>query len=304
MADSGARMSARTVDKERIADPTQRFCVHQLFYDQASRAALDPGFIPLDNARASRPDWYEFWPILQFLRSNKLDEESWYGFLSPRFERKSGLNSASVFQILDSIDLSHDVALFPTGTDYILYFKNVFEQGESSHPNLMNLSKKFIAQAGIDVDLDTLVSHSGNACFSNFIVAKATYWNEWRQLAESFFVFAEDPFTETGIALREPAPYLRGPTPMKVFIQERLSALVLARGHLRVFSMPLTFSLSRHPPVVLETLAKIDEVKRKISTGDSPELRLTLDELRRCLKFDHSTRMILPTAKLAPPAAF
>ena len=160
------------------------FCVHQIFYDEASRADLDPGFIPLDNAQASRPDWYEFWPILQFLRSNKLDEDVWYGFLSPRFERKSGLNSASVFQILDLIDLSHDVALFPTGMDYILYFKNVFEQGESSHPNLINLSKKFIAQAGIDVDLDTLVSHSGNACFSNFIVAKAPYWNEWRQLAE------------------------------------------------------------------------------------------------------------------------
>ena len=91
---------------------------------------------------------------------------------------------------------------------------------------------------------------------------------------------------------------------MKVFIQERLSALVLARGHFRVFSMPLTFSLSGYPPVVLETLAKIDEVKRKISTGGSTELRLTLDELRRCLKFDHSTMMILPTAKLAPPAAF
>jgi hypothetical protein len=91
---------------------------------------------------------------------------------------------------------------------------------------------------------------------------------------------------------------------MKVFIQARLCALVLARGHFRAFSMPLTFSLSRHPPVVLETLAKIDEVKRKISTEGSPELRLTLDELRQCLKFDHSTGTILPTAKLAPPAAF
>jgi hypothetical protein len=304
MADGGARMSARTADEERVADPTQRFCVHQIFYDQASREALDPGFIPLDNARASRPDWYEFWPILQFLRTNRLDESLWYGFLSPRFERKSGLNSASVFQILGSIDLSHDVALFPVGVDHILYFKNIFEQGECSHPNLMNLSKKFIAQAGIDVDLDKLVSHSGNACFSNFIVAKAPYWNEWRQLAESFFVFAEDPSTETGAALREPAPYLRGPTPMKVFIQERLSALVLARGHFRVFSMPLTFSLKWHPPVVLETLAKIDEVKRKISTEGSPELSLTLDELRQCLKFDRSMRAIVPAAKLAPPGVF
>jgi UDP:flavonoid glycosyltransferase YjiC (YdhE family) len=303
VAGGGARSSTRTVDQERIADPTQRFRVHQIFYDEPSRGALDPRFIPLDNTQG-RPDWYEFWPILQFLRSNKLDEDRWYGFLSTRFEQKTGLNSASVFRVLDSICLSHDVALFPLGVGHILYFKNIFEQGESSHPNLINLSKKFIAQAGLDIDLDTLVSHSGNACLSNFIVAKAPYWNEWRRLAESFFAFAEDSLTETGIALREPAPYFRGPTPMKVFIQERLSALVLARGHFRVFSMPLTFSLNTYPPAVFETLAKIDEVKRKISTGGSPALSLTLDELRQCLKFDRSTNAILPAAKLAPPGVF
>jgi UDP:flavonoid glycosyltransferase YjiC (YdhE family) len=208
VADGSARRSARTVDQERIADPKQRFRIHQIFYDEPSRGALDPGFIPLDNTQG-RPDWYEFWPILQFLRSNNLDEDRWYGFLSTRFEQKTGLNSASVFQVLDSIHLSHDVALFPLGVGHILYFKNVFEQGEVNHPNLMNLSKKFLVQAGIDIDLDTLVSHSGNACFSNFIVAKALYWNEWRQLAESFFAFAEDSLTETGSALRESAPYLR-----------------------------------------------------------------------------------------------
>ncbi|MBX9844054.1 MAG: hypothetical protein K2Z80_19830 [Xanthobacteraceae bacterium] len=278
----------------RGSHPAQRFRVHQIFYNEESYAALDPGFIPLDNSRDSRPDWYEFWAILQFLRSNALEANVWYGFLSPRFKEKVGLGSASVFQILDSIHHSHDVALLPVAVDQIVYFKNVFEQGEFCHPSLIGLSKKFIARAGIDIDLDTLVSHSGNACFSNFIVAKAPYWDAWRRLAEAFFSFAEDPDSETGMELRKPTSYLRGPTPMKVFIQERLSALVLAAGQFCVFSLPLTFSLKRYPSESIETLTKIDDLKRRMSAAASPELTRALDGLRQRLKFDGDLGMVLP----------
>jgi hypothetical protein len=37
--------------------------VFQIFYDDRSRRSLDGGFIPLDNTRNERPDWFEFWVI-------------------------------------------------------------------------------------------------------------------------------------------------------------------------------------------------------------------------------------------------
>ncbi|MBX9825455.1 MAG: hypothetical protein K2Y27_10730 [Xanthobacteraceae bacterium] len=295
----GARLRRKFLrprDDGRPLHPAQRFRVHQIFYNEDSYAALDSGFIPLDNSRDSRPDWYEFWAILQFLRSNTLEANVWYGFLSPRFKEKVGLDSASVLQMLDTIHHSHDVALLPAAVDQIIYFRNVFEQGEFCHPNLIGLSKKFVARAGIDIDLDTLLSHSGNACFSNFIVAKAPYWDAWRQLAEAFFSFAEDPDSETGMELRKPTSYLRGPAPMKVFIQERLSALVLAAGDFRVFSLPLTFSLKWHPSASIEALTKMDDLKRKMSAAASPELALALGELRQRFKFDRGAGMVLPAA--------
>jgi len=41
------------IDNGRISHPMQRFRVHQIFYDMPSRAALDPGFIPLDNTKTA-----------------------------------------------------------------------------------------------------------------------------------------------------------------------------------------------------------------------------------------------------------
>ena len=55
--------------------------IYQIYYDQATKQALDPGFIPLDNSNTERPDWYEFWPIRKFLKENQLQEDYWYGFL-------------------------------------------------------------------------------------------------------------------------------------------------------------------------------------------------------------------------------
>lgn len=68
--------------------------VYQIFYDQRSRQALDPEFLPLDNSRDARPDWFEFWPIRQYLLANTLREGDWYGFLSPRFRAKTGVDAA------------------------------------------------------------------------------------------------------------------------------------------------------------------------------------------------------------------
>ena len=66
--------------------------IFQIYYDDDSYDKLEMGFIPLDNSDG-RPDWYEFWAILNYLKNNKLEDGEWYGFLSPRFSEKTGFNS-------------------------------------------------------------------------------------------------------------------------------------------------------------------------------------------------------------------
>ena len=61
--------------------------IYQIYYDASSMAGLDPGFIPLDNSHAQRPDWFEFYPILNYINQTELKDGVWYGFLSPKFKK-------------------------------------------------------------------------------------------------------------------------------------------------------------------------------------------------------------------------
>ena len=69
--------------------------LHQIAYSIATLAAVEPGYRVLDNLANPRPDWYEFWPIRQFLLNEPLDDAAWYGFFSPKFGAKTGLTPPS-----------------------------------------------------------------------------------------------------------------------------------------------------------------------------------------------------------------
>ena len=64
---------------------------YQILNHYTSRQDLDPGFDVLDNSTNERPDWYEYWPIRKFLLNGPLDEDAFYGFLSPKFRLKTNL---------------------------------------------------------------------------------------------------------------------------------------------------------------------------------------------------------------------
>ena len=85
--------------------------LHQIYYDEASRRSLMPGVIPLDNSKNERPDWFEFWVMLNFLRNNTLQDNAWYGFISPKFKSKTGLSSGDVVQKINTEGANADVLL-------------------------------------------------------------------------------------------------------------------------------------------------------------------------------------------------
>jgi hypothetical protein len=63
--------------------PMPGIFIFQIEYSKS--VPLDPGFLVLDNIANERPDWFEYWPTRKFLLGEALHDESFYGFLSPRF---------------------------------------------------------------------------------------------------------------------------------------------------------------------------------------------------------------------------
>ena len=60
---------------------TQKINLYQIAYDSKTlKQVQDSGFLLLDNQANERPDWYEYWPIRQFLLAETLEEDAFYGF--------------------------------------------------------------------------------------------------------------------------------------------------------------------------------------------------------------------------------
>lgn len=208
--------------------------IYQIYYDLESKKKLDPGFIPLDNSENTRPDWFEFWPIFQFFKNNQLDDDAWYGFLSPRFLEKTGIKSDAVINIIKNHGANCDVVLFSYAWDQLSYFLNPFEQGELWHPGISSLTQSFFDNIGLPINLNKMVTYSSTSVFSNYLIAKPSFWRRWLLLATLFFDAVESnliPDVNTDYVIPQ------NKTPMKTFIQERFASVVLYQGGLKVLSL-------------------------------------------------------------------
>jgi hypothetical protein len=208
--------------------------IFQIYYNQETLDKLLPGFIPLNNENSLFIDYFEFYPILNFLRNNTLQDNTWYGFLSPKFYEKTGLNSSKVYELLEKLCEEFDVALLSPSFEQLAYYLNPFEQGEAHHSGMMAMTQQFIDECSLKVSLRNFVTDSSTSAFSNYIIAKKEYWIEWKKIAEIFFEYMErspelEKKTKYGATIDQYS--------MKAFIQERLSCLVLTAQDFKVLSL-------------------------------------------------------------------
>jgi hypothetical protein len=203
--------------------------IYQILNHYTSRQELDPGFEVLDNSANERPDWFEYWPIRRFLLKEVLDEDAFYGFLSPKFELKTGLNSVVVREFILAAGSATDVILLSPSIHNSAYYLNVFEHGDAEHPGLKNVAKQLLERLDLPNDLDSLVSDSRNTVHSNYFIAKPRFWRAWLAINERMFAIAETPSDALGEALRTPTTYRGGSNvQMKIFVMERMATWLLS----------------------------------------------------------------------------
>ena len=202
--------------------------VFQILNHYTSPKDLDPGFDVLDNSANPRPDWYEYWPIRRYLNNQPLDEDAFYGFLSPKFKHKTNLSAAEVQRFMQTQAAGADVVLFSPSIHNSAYFLSVFEHGEAEHPGLAGVAKRMFERIGAPTDLDAFISDSRNTVHSNYFLAKPRFWRAWLDIAEKMFLIAEDPHDPLGKELRAHTAYRgRNDVQMKIFLMERIATWLL-----------------------------------------------------------------------------
>lgn len=199
-------------------------------YDAATRAAMPEGYELLDNSAHERDDWREYWPIRSFLlramESGTLDPRAWYGFFSPRFPAKTGLGPQDVRRFVRQAPAGTDVTTFSPQPDMGAFFLNVFEQEETFEPGFIGTSERFLAACGLSTRLGGLVMDSRQIVFSNYFVARPSFWRAWLDLTEKLFAICEGAESDLQRALVQDTNYPGG-VPRKVFLMERIASLLL-----------------------------------------------------------------------------
>jgi predicted O-linked N-acetylglucosamine transferase (SPINDLY family) len=203
----------------------------QICYSQETLQQVPSGFEVLDNTANERPDWREFWPIRNYLHNNELEDGVFYGFFSPRFGYKTGLDQGKVSQFVNVHGNDHDVLIFSPFWDLNSLFLNSFDQGEFFQPGLMACSEKFVELAELKIHLGEFVAHSENTVFSNYFVAKKAFWMQWLVLADRLFEWAESGDADLQHLFNQETAYKGSWIPQKIFLQERLVNLMLATSN-------------------------------------------------------------------------
>ena len=218
--------------------------LYQIYYNEETKSKIDPLYIPLDNSNSPKPEWFEFYPIKCFLDQNELEDNTYYGFLSPRFYEKTGMAAEQLIALIQEKSKEGiDVFISSLGFGSIAYYQNLFEQGENWHPGLKSLSQQAFNKMGLSIDLDSLVSSVHTSVYCNYLIGNKRYWQEWKLIANKFYDLVEHDNSELGKALRANTNYLRGNTAMRTFIQERLPSVILSSNKY----LTCSFGLERNP---------------------------------------------------------
>ena len=258
-----------------------RIEIRQIYYEKGGLAQVPTRFFPLNNLDGDK-SWFEFWPILNFLNDVEMEEDVFYGFLSPRFSHKTGLTSESTITAVEE-NRDKDVILVSYKWEVLCFFLNPWEQGEVWHKGISRETQLFLDDADIDIDIRTLVTSRRSAAFSNYIIAKRDYWRRWQALASKFMLYADDPSSRLSA---EGCAYKGAEVPMKVFIQERLPSLILSDQSLSVATIDVNTGLTSRffldSPENRKRLIACDEIKDEmIQHGVTKHLMDKFENLRK-----------------------
>ncbi len=176
--------------------------MYQILNHYTPRESLDHGFLVLDNSRNERPDWYEYWPIRNFLLAGDLDADAYYGFFSPKLRHKTNLTAALIEDFIAASDATLDVIGFTPNIYNSAHYLNVFRHGDAKHPGLLDLAQRVFERLGRRTDLKALITDSRTEVYSNYFVAKPRFWAEWLAINEAIFALAESASDPLGAELR------------------------------------------------------------------------------------------------------
>ena len=193
-----------------------------IFYDETSRAAIAGDFTPLDNSNGPAL-MYESYPILKQLEQSCPKNDDWLGFFSPKFSEKTLIKVNDIHNEIQHADKDVSVILLSSHWKTVASWPNIWLQGETYHPGLLQLTEKVVQMAGYKIDIRETFSTLSDGVFSNYLVAKKEFWMEWQRLTSIYYMLIAK---DENLA-QYSTPYQRKTVPIHTFVIERFASIII-----------------------------------------------------------------------------
>lgn len=157
--------------------------IHQIFYADDQRAALDPAFIPYDNRANPRPEWREYHIFRTEWLAGRCGQADVTGFLSWKFGTKTGISGRAFVEFIER-NPGHDVYFVHPHRVEPRPFATIWRQAEVHHPGIIALAQRIFAGAGVAIDLATLEQPREQVLFCNYWAGTAWFWDAYMAFCE------------------------------------------------------------------------------------------------------------------------
>jgi hypothetical protein len=152
------------------------FHVHQIHYAAGQKEALDPAFIPYDNADSPKPSEHEFHVFRkEYLAGNT--REGLTGFLSWKFVEKSGLRGEDFLRFCRE-NPGHDV-YFVNPFPIEICFGNIWQQGEMWTPGITALAQQLLDACGYGINLQMMPRRLSSLAYCNYWIGTPRFWDRY-----------------------------------------------------------------------------------------------------------------------------
>lgn len=157
-----------------------------IYYNQETQNSIPPNFTPLDNRTPDRNELFEVEPILRFITESTIEDNSFYGFFSPRIFEKTGLSPKDL-TLIEEADFSNcDIISISPHHVSGRWFKNPIHQGKW-HGGFRWRFDYLVSETQISTyELQDEFIHGTPKqeyfLYSHYFWAKGSFWKRWAEI--------------------------------------------------------------------------------------------------------------------------
>jgi len=196
-------------------------------------------YVHSSNKQFSR--WREFRIHVEMYRSRLFKEHWLTGLFSPKFRLKTKITIEEFIRFCtDNCD--SDV-IFINPFPQLAYFSfNIWMQAEANHPGIVDVSRRLLLDAGVDLEINTTERHNNKIlAYSSFWCGNSVFWNSYvGTVLNPLATFIEKNPDAASVTAAMKDTFHTDHAPYLPFITERLFTTFLAQSEgIRICNYPL-----------------------------------------------------------------